>query len=195
MRSSRQASAMTNGMDVVKLGPGLQSVARATVTPASSSRRAGAYGERVLNSAHGTSTATTSAVEQRGHVCFGQVGAVVGARGAQLGSQLYARPGPSCWRAGARPGRGPAGRQHPSALLLVEGSPFAEGVDRGRERRRGVQHLAADQVDVGVRVPVRHDVGAEEGGVLGDPAGDLQAAALVLDGQAVAGLHLERGRP
>jgi len=37
---SRTASAMQNGIDDVKLLPGLQSVARATVTPADNSRRA-----------------------------------------------------------------------------------------------------------------------------------------------------------
>src|SRR5204863_7738697 len=38
--------------------PGLQSVASATVTPASSSARASGYGDRVENSAPGSSVAT-----------------------------------------------------------------------------------------------------------------------------------------
>ena len=41
--------------------PGLQSVARATVAPASSSRRASGYGCRVPNSAPGSSVATSGA--------------------------------------------------------------------------------------------------------------------------------------
>ena len=40
IRISRTASAMQNGIDEVKQLPGLQSVASATVTPASSRRRA-----------------------------------------------------------------------------------------------------------------------------------------------------------
>ncbi len=58
IRISRTARAITNGIDDVKLVPGLQSVARATVTPASSSRRASGYGDRVENSAPGSSVAT-----------------------------------------------------------------------------------------------------------------------------------------
>ena len=58
MRISRTATAMQNGMLVVKLEPGLQSVASATVTPASSMRRASGYGDRVENSAPGSSVAT-----------------------------------------------------------------------------------------------------------------------------------------
>ena len=45
IRMSRTATAMQNGMDVVYDEPGLQSVASATVTPASISRRASGYGD------------------------------------------------------------------------------------------------------------------------------------------------------
>lgn len=49
-----------SGIDEVKLVPGLQSLARATVTPASSRRRASGYGCRVENSTPGSSVATVS---------------------------------------------------------------------------------------------------------------------------------------
>ncbi len=55
---SRTASAMQNGTDEVKEEPGLQSVERATVTPASSRRRASGHWARVENSAPGSSVAT-----------------------------------------------------------------------------------------------------------------------------------------
>ena len=58
IRMSRTASAMQKDMLEVKLDPGLQSVASATVAPASSSRRASGYGDRVENSAAGSSVAT-----------------------------------------------------------------------------------------------------------------------------------------
>src|SRR3712207_3181755 len=57
-RISRTASAMHSGIEVVYEEPGLQSVASATVAPASSSFRASGYGDRVANSAPGSSVAT-----------------------------------------------------------------------------------------------------------------------------------------
>ena len=58
MRISRTASATHNAMLEVKQEPGLQSVASATVAPASSSRRASGYGCRVENSTPGSRVAT-----------------------------------------------------------------------------------------------------------------------------------------
>src|SRR5215470_15024554 len=58
IRISRTASATASGMLEVKQDPGLQSVARATVAPASSSRRASGYGFLVENSTPGSSVAT-----------------------------------------------------------------------------------------------------------------------------------------
>ncbi len=55
---SRTATAMQNDMLVVNELPGLQSVASATVTPASSSRLASGHGARVENSAPGSRVAT-----------------------------------------------------------------------------------------------------------------------------------------
>ena len=49
---------MTNGIDDVLHVPGLQSVASATSTPASTSPRPSGYGERVENSTPGSSVAT-----------------------------------------------------------------------------------------------------------------------------------------
>src|SRR2546429_9441204 len=57
---SRTARARQTGIDVVYDEPGLQSVARATVAPASSRARASGYGERVENSAPGNRVATVS---------------------------------------------------------------------------------------------------------------------------------------
>src|SRR5262249_37245855 len=56
-RISRTASAMQKDMEDVYDEPGLQSVASATVAPASSSRRASGYGDLVENSAPGSSVA------------------------------------------------------------------------------------------------------------------------------------------
>src|SRR6185437_8741477 len=58
MPMSRTASATQNGMLEVYEEPGLQSVASATTTPASSSLRASGYGCLVPNSAPGSSVAT-----------------------------------------------------------------------------------------------------------------------------------------
>lgn len=84
---------MTNGIEVVKHVPRLQSVASATGTLASRSRRAGAYAEPVLNSATGTSTCGDVGVAEGEHVLVGQVRAVVGAGGALRRGQLGTGPG------------------------------------------------------------------------------------------------------
>ena len=55
---SRTATAMQNDMLVVYELPGLQSVASATVAPASMNRRASGHRARVENSAPGRSVAT-----------------------------------------------------------------------------------------------------------------------------------------
>jgi hypothetical protein len=56
------ASAITSGIDDVYDEPGLQSDAKATVTPASMSLRASGNGERVHSSAVGSSVATVVAL-------------------------------------------------------------------------------------------------------------------------------------
>ena len=58
MPMSRTARAMQKGTEEVNDEPGLQSVDRATVTPASRSRRASGHSARVENSAPGSSVAT-----------------------------------------------------------------------------------------------------------------------------------------
>ncbi len=57
---SRTATAMQNGIDEVYDEPGLQSVASATVAPASIRRRPDGYGCRVENSTPGSSVTTVS---------------------------------------------------------------------------------------------------------------------------------------
>ena len=130
--------------------PGLQSVASATLTPASSSRRASGYGERVENSTPGSSVATVVAAGQRVDVGVGEVGAVVGAGGAELDGELHARARRPSWLActrspspAARPGRrappGPRRRRRRAASRL------AEDVDPAGVRRAGGQHRAGHQ--------------------------------------------------
>ena len=64
-----------------------------------------------------------------------------------------------------------AGAQDLARLVGVEGAAVAEHVDPARVRRAGVEHRPGDERDVGVGVVGelgRHDVGAEEGGLVGD---------------------------
>ena len=104
IRIAVTASATTIGMLVVKLVPGLQSVARATVAPASSKPRASGQGERVERSATGTSVATTPA-SASASASPGQMGQMVGARGPSSAANRAPGPG-SSWFAWIRnPGR------------------------------------------------------------------------------------------
>ena len=91
--------------------------------------------------------------------------------------------------------RGRAGLEDAAGLLGRERPALAERVDPARVRRARGQHLADDEVDVlvgAVGVLGRHHVGAEEGDLLGDLAGEPHEALLVDDREAVARLHLER---
>ena len=95
-----------------------------------------------------------------------------------------------------------AGDQHPPGLLDGEGPPVAERVHelgQGGARR---QHLVLQQVQVAVPVAgvlLGDQVGAEEGRdhlhrrPRRQPGQHLQAAALVVDGEAVARLGLQGG--
>ncbi len=78
-------------MDEVYDDPGLQSVASATVTPASISLLASGYGERVENSAPGSSVATVPEEASASTSAGGQVGAVVGRGGAELARDPHPR--------------------------------------------------------------------------------------------------------
>ena len=71
--------------------PGLQSLASATTTPASSRRAASGYGERVENSAPGSRVATVDDPASSVHIGVGQVRAVVGAGRAELHREPHAR--------------------------------------------------------------------------------------------------------
>ena len=149
----------------------MQSVASATVTPASSSRRASGYGERVENSTPGSRVATVPESRSASTSASVEVGAVVDAAAPELDGQLDARArGRAGWRArrSARPGRAP-GREDRPRLVGVEGRRrLAEHVDPARVRRAGVEHRAGDQGDVARRVVGvlgRHDVRAEERGL------------------------------
>ena len=92
---------------------------------------------------------------------------------AHPSSTASCTPGPCpSWLACSRNAEagGAAGLQHGAALVGVERTPLAEGVDPAGVRRALGQHLAADQVDVVVDAAVelgRHDVGAEERRLVG----------------------------
>ena len=123
--------------------PGLQLVARATVAPASITRRASGYGWRVEKSVAGRNVATVSLAGQRVDVVVGQVRAVVGRGAPQLDGELHARAGPELVgvQPQAEPG-GPPGLQHVPALVGVERAALAERVDPAGVRRGGGEHLA-----------------------------------------------------
>ena len=87
-----------------------------------------------------------------------------------------------------------SGLQHGAGLLDVEGPPLAEGIDPAGMGRAGSKHLATDQVDVVVGAAIelrRNDMSAEEGGLVGQPASDLQRACLVDGVEPVARFDLE----
>ncbi len=112
-------------------------------------------------------------------------------------SELYARPGTELvgMEAQAQPG-GPAGGEHRPALVGVEGAHLAEGVDPAGVRRGRVEHRAAHEVHIVVGAPLvlgRNHMGTEEGGLGGEPFGNLQAPHLVASVQSVARLDLHCG--
>ena len=144
--------------------------------------------------------ATVSRAGERLDVGVVEVGAVVDRGGARARPRA-ARPARG--RAGCRGRRSPSpaarpGLEHRPRLVGVEGAALAEDVDPAAVRRAGGEHLAADEVDVGVGPALelgRDDVGAEEGDVVGELGGDLAGAALGRDVEAVAGLDLDVGDP
>ena len=145
IRISRTASATQNGIDEVYDDPGLQSVASATVTPASSSRRASGYGDRVENSAPGSRVATVS-LRRLGAAAESQrrrrrrTGGCSGRRWPRPARPRAAPPAPgrAGWRAAA--GRSPAdcpAVRMARGVVGVEGAPLAEDVDPAGVRRGG----------------------------------------------------------
>ena len=84
--------------------------------------------------------------------------------------------------------------EDPARLVRVEGALLAEDVDPARVRPAGLEHLAADELDVFVRAALvfgRHRVGPEEGDVVGELAGHGARAPLGLRLEPVARLDLE----
>ena len=126
-----------------------------------------------------------------------EVGAVVDGGQAELGGQPH--PGAGAELVGVQPAREAGGRpggEDGAGLVGVEGTGLAEGVDPAGVRRRGLQHRTGDEVDVPGRVVGvlgRDDVGTEERRLLGEEPRHREAAGLVVDGQAVAALDLQRG--
>ena len=175
---------MQSGIELVKHEPGLQSLASAT-------RDAGV--EQPARVGVGLPGRELHAGQQRGDragvaqgvdVGVGEVGAVVDRGQAELRGEQDAgaraelvgvQPAPQAVRR--------AGRQHRAGLVGVEGARLAERVDPAGVRRRGLEHRAGDQLDVAGRVVGvlrRHDVRAEEGGLVGELPRDRQAARLVV---------------
>ena len=164
---------------------GCSSVARATVTPASSTRRASGYGWRVEKSVAGRNVATGRLPASASMSASDEIGAVVDGRAAELDGQLHARARPNWLACRRRPS--PAARpasQHGAALVGVERAALAEGVDPAGVRRAGGEHRAADERRRSRRHgrrTRRHDVGAEERRLRRELGGDAQAACLVVD--------------
>ena len=133
---SRTATAMQNDMLVVNELPGLQSVASATVTPASSNRLASGHGARVENSAPGSRVATVSGPGERLDVGVGGVGAVVDRRRPELDAELDTAAGAELTGVQSRhqTGRHPGG-EDVAGFVDVEGTAIAEHVDPAGVRR------------------------------------------------------------
>ena len=139
---------MQNGMFVVKLDPGLQSLARATVAPASSNRRASGYGERVENSAAGSSVATVALEASRS--MSASVRCVQWSAEAAPAATATLTPGQAeLVGVGRRlePSAG-AGPEHCRGLVGVKGAPVAEHVYPLGQRGAALEHLRADEVDI-----------------------------------------------
>ncbi len=103
-----------------------------------------------------------------------EVRAVVGAGRSEFDRQPYAAARREL--VGVDPGAesGPdAGGENRAGTVLVERAPFAEHVDPAGVRRRGVQHRAADECGVVVRIGIGRDhVRAEVCRLVGEFAGD-----------------------
>ena len=198
---SRTATAMQNGMLVVNELPGLQSVASATVAPASMSRLASGYRARVENSAPGQQRGDGGVCGacERFDVVVGGIGAVIHRGGAELDREPDTRAGAEL--AGVQPRVEPGGHsgcEDVTGFVDVERAAIAEHIHPAGVRRAGLQHRAGDQVDVGRAVVAElcgNDVRAEECRLVGDGPGDPQRAGLVVDGQPVAALAFEGGDP
>ena len=172
-----------SGIELVKLDPGLQSLASATVTPASISRRASGYGCRVENSTPGSRVATVSRCRRARPRRVVEERAVVDGCRAQRDGEPHAVAGAELVAVHAR--QQPARDARPRArarLSARERAALAEDVDPARVRRARVEHLAADEVDVVVAAVGelrRHDVRAEEGDLGRDLGGEPGEARLV----------------
>ncbi len=87
-----------------------------------------------------------------------------------------------------------AGEQDLTRLLGVECAALAEHVDPAGERQARGEHLPADEVDVVVGAMLvlgRHDMGAEEGDVVGQRGRQLAQPLLAVDVERIAGLDLD----
>ena len=196
---SRTATAMQNGMLVVNELPGLQSVASATVAPASMSRLGvripRARGEFGAWQQRGDGGACRAC--ERLDVVVGGIGAVIHRRSAQLDREPDARTGPEL--AGMQPRietGGHSGCEDVTSLVDIEGAAVAEHIHPPGVRRACLQHRTGDHVDVGLAVVAElrgNDMCAKERRLVGDGLGDPQRAGLVLDRQPIAALAFEGG--
>ena len=179
--------------------PGLQSLASAIVTPASSSVCAGRVGRPQAEAGRRKQHGDDAGFRQGPGVCHVGVHQMVGGGAAQFGGQRRpARMGQLLGvEAGDEAVLASSGR-HPPGLVDRERAHVAEGVAALGQWRAHGQHLLDHLVDVaGLRIEVSAEKRRDEvdHGLVGRVVDRLEAAELGRRLEAVAGLHLDRGRP
>ena len=180
----------------------MQSVASATVTPASSRARASGYGWRVENSTPGSSVATVEPPARASTSVGREVGAVVDARRPQLDGEPHPRPRPELVAVDpqTQPGR-PAREQDGAGLVLREGIR----AERVRRRRRPSVRKREPRASIGPVTSSTYSARRERysGGTTWPPRkvtssvtsrARRSSRVSVADVQAVARLHLDDAR-
>ena len=125
-------------------------------------------------------------IDQSIHVLGRQIGAMVDARRAQLNGQPYARTGPELIP--VHPELQPAAR--PASRIARASSPSNACGEPGSQKTSIQREYGAAAVSIGpatrstyparsAAYSCRNDVAAQEGGLLGELAGDPQRAHLV----------------
>ena len=198
------------GMDSVWEEPGLQSVARATGTPASMSRRAGAYWCFIRKKlVPGRRTAVTP--ERARASIAGSARPRSGGRRRARRARRPARRRPSRRtrrRGAAEPSHGDAPASSTRRDSSAVNTPSSQNTSQNRASPclgRGRDDLLADQIQVALRGPPgaragsrgrRAGSGTRSTGWLAEARADgAELLQLVVPGEAVAALGLGRGGP